>query len=828
LPAGRGARELRAFTLAGVTLLATVGGSAQPDAGIEIAPAAEAKAIPVGEVAGRAKRVAERMRGLESELLEDAVEAELEEELVRLAEAIEPRIPEVGAALATAPSLATLESLRASWNSTQSEIAAHERRLRDRVSELELEVAQLFETQALWSRTTERSRRRAAPESIVASAEMTQREVERVLASIEGTLNDVLVIQSQFSDLAWSVRETLELIDSTHDRIVQNLLVRDQPPLWSRVQVAEQRDAERRDLGSRLEGVAADVWGYARQHPDRMSLHLLAFAVLAWLMSLARSALIGRLGDDAPPRSEEDAVSSTARLATRHPIAAAALLALLAAPVFHGPATAVQGELGRLLLVIPLVFVLRQLLGEGLRGPLYVLAAFYLADRLRETLAGGDLLGRLLFLGELAVGAAVLLWLLRSARLERLPDTARGNRLLAVVGMWARLSLGTLLFSVVAGVAGYMRIAHLLGDAVLGSAYTALALYAVTRIAESVTAVALRGAALGRLRMVARHRELLVRRSRFLLRLAGGAAWVSGVLGMLALRKPLGEAIDASLETSIGYGSFVFTLGGVVAFVLTITGAWLFARLLNFVLEEEVYPRVELPRGIPFALSTLARYAILLAGFLIAIGALGFDLDRITILLGAFGVGIGFGLQNVVSNFVSGLILLFERPVKVGDRLELADLEGEVRRIGIRATTVRTWDGADVIVPNASLISDRVINWTFADRLRRIKISVGVAYGTDPHRVIAILNDVATAHPEVRSEPEPMVIFLGFGDSSLDFEIRAWTDKADQFPAVRSSMTLATHDALLEAGIEIPFPQRDLHLRSVSPKARGRSAPDPD
>jgi small-conductance mechanosensitive channel len=800
-------------------------GSAQQANEVAAEQAETPDVIPVAEIAGRAKGVVERMRGLEDDLLADPVESELEGELVRLAEAIEPRIPQVGALLATAPSLATLDSLRATWKSTQNEIAARERRLADRVRELEIEIAQLFETRALWSRTNERSRRRGAPESIVTSAEQAQDEVDRVLASLEGTLNDVLVLQSQFADLGWSVRETLELIDATRDRIVQNLLVRDQPPLWSRVQVAEQRAAAQRDLGARLEDVGAAVGGYVRQHPDRMALHLLAFAALVWLMRVARSALSARLADEEEP--EEDAVSSTARLATRHPIAAAALLALLASPLFHGPATAAQRELGMLLLVVPLVFVLRPLLGEGLRGPLYVLAGFYVVDRLREAFAGGDLPGRLLFLGELTVGAAVLLWLLRSPRLERLPAAERGNRWLAVLGGWARLSLGALLFSVVAGAAGYMRIAHLLGDAVLGSAYTALALYAVTRIAESVIAVALRGPVLGRLRMVARHRELLVRRSRWLLRLAGGAAWLTGVLGMLALRAPLGAAIEATLATSIGYGSFVFTLGGFLAFFLTIAGAWLFSRLLNFVLEEEVYPRVELPRGIPFALSTLARYAILLGGFLFAIGALGFDLDRITILLGAFGVGIGFGLQNVVSNFVSGLILLFERPVKVGDRVELADLEGEVRRIGIRATTVRTWDGADVIVPNASLISDRVINWTFADRMRRITIAVGVAYGTDPHRVIEILQGVAIAHPEVRPEPPPMVVFIGFGDSSLDFEIRAWTDKAEQFPAVRSSLTLAAHDALLEARIEIPFPQRDLHLRSVSPKARGPSTADP-
>ena len=232
-------------------------------------------------------------------------------------------------------------------------------------------------------------------------------------------------------------------------------------------------------------------------------------------------------------------------------------------------------------------------------------------------------------------------------------------------------------------------------------------------------------------------------------------------------------------------------------------------------LDEEVYPRVNLPRGVPFALSTLGRYAILLVGFIVAVGALGFDLDRVTILLGAFGVGIGFGLQNVTNNFVSGLILLFERPVQVGDRVELVDLSGQVKRIGIRATTVRTWDGADVIVPNAMLISDRVINWTLAYRLRRITIPVGVAYGTDPRAVIDLLSEVARGDARICRDPAPIVVFVGFGDSSLDFQVRVWTDQEEDWIAVRSDVAMAAHDAMRDARIEIPFPQRDLHLRSV-------------
>jgi small-conductance mechanosensitive channel len=221
------------------------------------------------------------------------------------------------------------------------------------------------------------------------------------------------------------------------------------------------------------------------------------------------------------------------------------------------------------------------------------------------------------------------------------------------------------------------------------------------------------------------------------------------------------------------------------------------------------------------------------------VAAAGFELGNVTLLAGALGVGIGFGLQNVVNNFISGLILLFERPVQVGDTIQVGEVLGEVRRIGIRSSTVRTWQGAEVIVPNGTLISEQVVNWTLSDRERRIDVQVGVAYGTDPERVLALLLEVAAKHGEVLAHPAPAALFLGFGDSSLNFELRAWTQNSADWMRIRSDLNVAIHAALAAAAIEIPFPQRDLHLRSVSaglaplvsggrPAARGAPQPGPD
>jgi small-conductance mechanosensitive channel len=211
----------------------------------------------------------------------------------------------------------------------------------------------------------------------------------------------------------------------------------------------------------------------------------------------------------------------------------------------------------------------------------------------------------------------------------------------------------------------------------------------------------------------------------------------------------------------------------------------------------------------------LVKYALFGLGFLLALAVAGIDLSRFTLIAGALGVGIGFGLQNVVNNFISGLILAFERPIHIGDVIEVGSLTGTAQRIGIRSSSIRTFDGAEVIVPNGDLISAQVVNWTLSDNMRRIEISIGVAYGTEPKQVLDILTQVAREHPDVLGQPEPIALFREFGDSSLNFTLRFWTSQFDKWVQIRSEVAVALNQALKEAGIQIPFPQRDLHLRSI-------------
>jgi len=357
-----------------------------------------------------------------------------------------------------------------------------------------------------------------------------------------------------------------------------------------------------------------------------------------------------------------------------------------------------------------------------------------------------------------------------------------------------------------------MRLARLLASGVLGSGALALTLYAAVRVMSGVIAFALRVWPLRLLQLVQHHRDLLARRLHRALAWMAVVGWMVRTLDHVGLFQPAIAVGRAVLGAKLGRGSIQIAVSDILEFVLTVWLAYAVSVFVRFVLREDVYPHTRLTRGISYAISSLLNYVIIAFGFLLGLGALGLDLTKVTVLAGAFGVGIGFGLQSVVNNFVSGLILLFERPVHVGDIVEIGSTSGEVSRIGIRASTLRTWQGAEIIVPNAQLVTELVTNWTLSDRTRRIDLPVGVDYGSPPDKVVDVLEAVAREHPQIMQTPPPQAVFKSFGDSSINFELRAWTNRFERWPKIQTELAAAIYAALHAAGMSLPFPQREVRV----------------
>jgi small-conductance mechanosensitive channel len=283
----------------------------------------------------------------------------------------------------------------------------------------------------------------------------------------------------------------------------------------------------------------------------------------------------------------------------------------------------------------------------------------------------------------------------------------------------------------------------------------------------------------------------------------GGVTIVTS--GNLRLTPAALSAIDSLMGATLEAGALSISASAIAAAVGIALTALVLTAVTEFVLDREVFPRLNLHPGTGYAIATFTRWVMIIVGAMLALAALGMDMTKLTLIAGALGVGIGFGLQNVVNNFVSGLILIVERPVSVGDLIEIGPLMGEIRRIGIRSSSVRTTHGAEVVVPNLNLVSKDVINWTRSDRQRRYDINVRVAHGCDPEQVMRLLVEAALEVPEILTHPAPLATFDGFGDSSLDFKLLAWVETIEVGAQAQNALRMAVLRKLDDAGIVMPL-----------------------
>ena len=790
--------------LAGLlALLLAVGATAQEATSGDPSAASPAPAfVPISQVVARSEALTARLEEMRAQRSTQALER-IEAELQELQKSVDSASERVEAVLERRHSPSELRAQASSWAQLRDEFAALQDQIREEAGAFDQRLSEIAEQTEIWRRTLAEARSSRAPGALVRQAEQALAELKSAEKQVGDDLASILTLQNRVREKASALRPLFDRVEAAEKELAAGLLVRQKEPVWRSIPTSEAVVALPGEIGASLLEVWSELVDYARARRDRIIVQGLVFLFLGWLLSRTRAGL---------ERRHPEGVGSASD-ALRHPWAGAFLIAMALTPFLHPDQVR-----GLRLVILPLALVawfrvLAGMLVPALRGPLVGLALLSFLEILRLALSDAPMVDRTLLVFDLAAALVGVMWLRRPERLQHFPWQHARGPWFRLLGVWMRLVAPALAVGLLAALLGYTNLAGRIAILAIWGTLVGTAWVALVRIAEAAAEHAVDASGLAWLRMVRTSRAAFLRVLRRGLRALGLFAWVYVTLTSAALWSPARSALGAVLTASIGYGPVSISLGGVLAFVLTLWISWLLARFTSFALDQEVFSRLRMPPGVPFAVSTFTRYAILVVGFVIAMAAVGFPLDRVTLLLSALGVGIGFGLQNAVNNFVSGVILLFERPVRVGDRVQLDDLFGVVSTIGMRASKVRTFDGADVIVPNGDFTSARVINWTFVDLKRRIILPVGVAYGTQPRRVIELLEEVARSHPQVVHDPEPVVLFRGFGESSLDFEVRAFTE--GDWLEVMSDLAVATSEALEAAGITIPFPQRDLHLRNV-------------
>src|SRR5262245_13919946 len=756
-------------------------------------------AVPLPDIVSASDSALERLNGIQSELSSSKIVDNTTRDLAATTKEIDARELETRRILRPGAPLATLDEFETRWQKLAEQLTASSRQLTDRATALESDLAQMSATRTTWKATVELAGKSNAPPEVMQRINQVLQEIDASEEMLQKRRASVLTLQTRVAEQMQRANSALRSIRSAQSAAVTRLWSQDSPPIWS----PEVRTAAAQSLGRdsqvSLGAQAALVRDYLKREWTRLIYIALLFIAFVIVM-LRVKRQVARWTD------RDRALDRTNR-ALQLPFSTASLLAIVAARlILYDAPRGVWIILGMLAL-IPILVVLRSLIDRHLFPLVNALVVFYLVAQLRILTASIPALSRFILLVEMVGGLIFLIWFVRARRRSgprtTSNKTARIASSIAVAGFGAMIVTNSL---------GYVALANYLSVGILSAAYFAVILYAAARILEGVVLFALRTRPLASLGMVQRHQTLLQGRITRLIKVAAMVTWVLLSLGAFSLREAVISRTVALFGADIGVRWFRISLGAVAACALTIWITLLLSRFLRFLLQEEIYHRFQLARGPAYAVSTLVHYVVLLVGFYVAIAALGADMTKFAILAGAFGVGAGFGLQNIFNNFFSGLILLFERPVQVGDLIQVGDQTGVVRRIGIRASIIALDDKSQLIIPNGQLISEKVTNRTFSSLQKRMELTIRTAYGEDPEQVIALLIKTAAAHPNVIKDPPPDAVLKQFGEDALVFLLGFTTEDVARFPFVQSDVAVAVNAALREAGIDVPVPQRIVHL----------------
>ena len=819
-------RRLLPIALAGTFLLLLPAGSQSAEVKPTDAPKAAAPAppaeIPLADIAAKAAEASTLIGNLTTTAAPSAQIEDIAKSLPDLSETLNTRGAETRSILdEAAPTLETLQTLEQEWQRHQVETTAFLNTLTQQVTKLQDGLNQLAELQKIWQSTRESAVASKTPDPVLQQIDATLTAVAGAQTKLQTERSAVLDLQSRVAQEVTKCGAALAQISQFQQKAVAGIFAPDAPPIW-RVELWAGALHSLPEHVRKIGGARwSDYFQYIREPRDGIALHALLFIMLSLAFSAARRKI--------HLWQKSDGMTSPALSVFEHPCSAAlATTLVIATSPFFQVSKPVRQVL-TLVALIPMLRLAQPTISREVSTAFYACCVLFAVESVRQGYGSIQVIGQAILILETVAAIVVLFWMRRHYR-QIIAKRTESSRLILLKA--ARLLvLITLIFSLLAGVVGLLRLARLLTPGVLVGGTLALATYAYLRVVSGVIALAFRIWPLRRLRMIAHHRDHLEGKVYRLLVWVAVIGWMLRYLGYLGLLDPTWSLLQSVLGTQLERGTISISVGNILEFLLTVVAAYLLSSFARFFLEEDVYPRIDLAPGLSYAVSSLLNYIILALGFVVALGVLGVDFSKVSVLAGAFGVGIGFGLQSIVNNFVSGLILLFERPIHVGDTIEVGNLQGAVRRIGIRASVIHTSAGADIIIPNSQLVTDRVTNWTFSDRLRRVHLPVGVNYGADPKKVIQLLEQVASGHPDVLHDPAPHALFMNYGDSSINFELRVWPKQFNLAAQVKSDLAGAIYDAVNAAGLSFPVPQREIRIvanHDIAPAALAAGAPGKD
>lgn len=697
----------------------------------------------------------------------------------------------------------TLKEFQQKWNFQKKEISDWSDELTSKTEKLTEQKETLLGNRDIWQRTDTLMREEKADINIRNKITDILTEFNKAEKVTLDEINKSLTLQTKLSEEIVDVDLTIRNIEDLLLAKKREIFVQNAPPIWESL-------TGKADTAS-ISKQVKDIWdSYVRTTQEFYKENKESFvsSIIYFLILLTFILLLKFFSKNL--KSDDPKVKKALKI-LKAPISASILISILALAIIYTDAPEIFFSLMRIIIVFPLLIVLNKLINPSLRVPLYLFASLLILQQFKLTSASDTEIERILLLVINVIVLGGLIWMLASGRFDGV-FTKQSQETKAKV--LTKIIIGLFIITLLANMLGYVMLSLTLVNGTINNIFAIIIVLTAALAIQGIIIIFLNTKLAASLNVVKNYPEKIEKVLIKILKLIVVAWATIIILKNFGIREIVFNWLEETVSKEWIIGSFSISLGHILLFFVSIWLSLIIARFIRFILEGDVLPRLNLARGVPGAISTISSYLIIGFGILVAIMSAGIDLNSFALLAGALGIGIGFGLQDIVKNFISGLILIFERPIQVGDAVQVEELSGKVKQIGVRSSTIKTWEGAEVIVPNGNLISNKLINWTLSDQMRRIDVKVGVAYGIDVDQVKETLLKCAKQNDKLLTFPAPSVLFNEFGDSSLDFELRCWTSDFASWVEIRSDIRSAIYKAFREKNIEIPFPQRDLHIKS--------------
>jgi small-conductance mechanosensitive channel len=695
-----------------------------------------------------------------------------------------------------------LENTYRLWEGYNAKLHAWRSQISDRVNNVQNNIDELDKLLERWKLTLETSKQKEMPDEQVNGIKKVMRAIHDVRKGFVDRKRKLLAIDERISEMATFDNEIIEEVSQLQQHMRDSLFVAVEVPIWKvRLDKSDYIPVTAR-LAKAWHENFKTMMNYLKTINHNLFLVLFVFISVLFFILRYKYLNLGR--DDSDP-----GYKGVLRTLINRPMITLFSILLVTYYLMFPYYPLIIGQVLTLILLINMRYVLAGFIDEDDKVFITRLIILLVLNDLEIIFWYFGDVARYYILAETVVGLVLFYKYIPRFDWKMFRDLMLKKKILTVL---AGISFAFYLVSLIANIFGFLDLAVLLVKVGVHIPEFTVVLFGISKITKAVVKASVQLGIAGNFKMWDKHWALIERRSFQTINLLGYFYWFLFLLIYFEVARLVFDWFTDFIAVERDIGTLTITLGGIFSFILILVITFIVTGFIKVFVETEFLKRLNLPKGIPAAISVTIRYFLIILGFTFALGAAGVELGKVSLLAGALGIGIGFGLQNIVVNFISGLILVYERPLQVGDTIEVENLLGKVKQIGARSSHVRTYDGAEVVVPNGNLITNQLINWTLSDNKRRIEIKVGTSYGSDPNVVLELLKKAALNHEDVMTDPPPRALFEEFGDSSLNFRLLFWVHY-EMGIGIKSDVAVSIFNLFKENNVEIPFPQVDLHVK---------------